>query len=255
MKLLNFQQQGQGQPIVLLHGLFGSLENLGMVARGLESSMQVISIDLPDHGQSYFSDQFSYANYAEAVIQLLDHLEIEQCHMLGHSMGGKVSMQLALQHPQRVQKLIVADIAPVAYPPHHNRIFAGLNNVDLTTITSRSDADKALSMHIEEAGVRQFLLKSLQQTEQGWSWKFNLPLLQRDYEQIAAGIDSEQSFKQPTLFIKGTESDYITTEHRPQIQRLFPHAKAQLMQGCGHWLHAEKPQVFNRLALNFINAG
>ncbi|WP_416304983.1 alpha/beta fold hydrolase [Neptunicella sp. SCSIO 80796] len=253
MKLLNFQEKGAGEAIVLLHGLLGSLDNLGMVTRGIESSLRVIAVDLPDHGQSYFSEQFSYAEYANAVLQLLDHLGIDRCHLVGHSMGGKVAMQLALNHPQRVTKLVVADIAPVAYPAHHTAIFAGLNNVDLATISNRNDADNALAKHISEAGVRQFLLKSLQQTEQGWQWRFNLPLLQRDYALISAGIDSSQTFEQPTLFIKGTESDYIQAEHRESIQRLFPNAKAQLMQGCGHWLHAEKPQQFNRILLNFIH--
>ncbi|MDN4503265.1 alpha/beta fold hydrolase [Alteromonadaceae bacterium BrNp21-10] len=254
MQLLHFKQRGQGQPLLLLHGLFGSLDNLGMVARGLAHHYQVISIDLPDHGNSYHSDHFSYNDYAQAVFKLMDHLELPQASILGHSMGGKVAMSMALTQPKRVEKLIVADIAPVAYPPRHEGIFKGLNNVDLASIKNRQDAEESLAEFIYEAGVRQFLLKSLQQTEQSWQWRFNLAMLQRDYAVLSEGITATTSYTKPTLFIKGELSDYLNTQQRPLITSLFTQAEARVMLGCGHWLHAEKPAEFNRIVTHFINA-
>ncbi|GAB3015631.1 alpha/beta fold hydrolase [Bowmanella dokdonensis] len=251
---LNYQQGGQGQPVILLHGLFGSLENLNGIKRALETDYRVVNLDLPDHGRSPASSHFSYARYAQQVLETLDGLQLDQVALLGHSMGGKVAMQLALDHPDRVVKLLVADIAPVPYPKRHGEVFAGLNNVNLAALDGRQSADRQLAEHIHEPGVRQFLLKSLQKDEERWQWRFNLPLLQAEYDKITGWPDSDRQFKGPTLFIKGGNSDYITAQQRDAIVRQFPNSQGHIIADAGHWLHAEKPAAFNKIARDFIAA-
>ena len=250
---LHFKRAGQGKPIVLLHGLFGSLDNLGAISRELSSEFDVISIDLPDHGRSSHSEQFSYDAYAQQVIDVINLNELEQVSLLGHSMGGKVAMHLALNYPEKVSNLIVADIAPVQYGSRHNKVFDALRAVDLAGINSRKQAEQAMAHFIDEQGVIQFLLRSLvQKPEGGFQWRFNLDMLQRDYHLLTQGISHPNSYEAPTLFIKGGNSDYITNEHRPQIMNLFPTAKAKVIQGAGHWLHAEKPSIFAKLVRDFV---
>ncbi|MBC3764340.1 alpha/beta fold hydrolase [Neptunicella marina] len=254
MNFLNYKITGSGQSLVLIHGLFGSLENLGMIARELQDKYQIISIDLPDHGQSFRTENFSYDTYASAVMQTLDHIGIQRTTILGHSMGGKVAMNIALTQPDLIEKLIIADIAPVKYGSHHTKVFAGLNAVNLQHINNRNEADQMMQTHIKELGVRQFLLKSLYTDNGTFAWRFNLPLLQRDYDRISAEIDADQPFTGDVLFIKGANSDYIRAEYRSAIEKLFPNARAQIMQDCGHWLHAEKPQQFSRIVDKFIQS-
>lgn len=250
---MHFQQAGTGEPILLIHGLFGSLENLGMVRRGLESHFNVVSVDLPDHGSSCRTEQFSFETYAEKILAVMDELAIDKAHIMGHSLGGKVAMYIALHYPHRVNKLIIADIAPVAYPPRHTNVMQGLNAVSLETIEHRKQADQQMAAHVKELGVRQFLLKSLTNDEGQWQWRFNLPLLQRDYPLLSGAIDADSPFNQPTLFIKGGNSDYLLPEHKPHIARLFPNSKARIIAQTGHWLHAEKPDTFNKVVLDFVN--
>ncbi|AWL12129.1 Esterase [Saliniradius amylolyticus] len=251
--MLNYQRAGNGPTLVLLHGLFGSLENLNSIKRALEDSFDVLSLDLPDHGDSPRSERFSYAHYVQQVIELLDSLNIRQCSVLGHSMGGKVAMQLALHHPERVDKLLVADIAPVAYSARHDTVFDGLNAVELDGLKSRTQADKQMAEYIREPGVRQFLLKSLSKTDHGWQWKFNLPLLERDYKAITGWPETQRTFDGPTLFIKGGDSDYITADHQGTIGDHFHAARGKILQGTGHWLHAEKPAAFNKIVQDFLD--
>ena len=256
MSLLNFEQSGQGPALILLHGLFGSLDNLKMISRPLSDYFSTINIDLPDHGLSPQSEFFSYQAYSDAVFAVMDHLQLQSAHILGHSMGGKVAMQMALTHPARVDSLTIGDIAPVNYAPRHDNVFAALNAVPLDTVTSRSEADAYMAKNLDDAGTRQFLLKSLEQTEQGWRWRFNLPLLQRDYSDILQAPMQQMGnqYAGPTLFIKGADSDYIQAAHRNAIEQLFPAAKARIMAGCGHWLHAQKPAEFSRFVRQHIDA-
>lgn len=251
--ILNYDIKGRGEPIVLLHGLFGSLENLGVIARQLEGEYQVISIDLPDHGKSPFSEAFSFDQYAENVAETLHSINASSVNMLGHSLGGKVAMQLALTKPSLVKRLMVADIAPVRYSPRHQNVFNGLQNVDLQQINSRQEADTLMAEHITESGVRQFLLKSLYKTEEdSFAWRFNLEMLIRDYDLLSDAIVADTQYRARTLFIKGGNSDYITREHQSAIGSLFPHAEAKIINGTGHWLHAEKPNVFAGIVSRFL---
>jgi esterase len=239
-------------PLVLIHGLFGSYENLGVIARSLSEQYQVINIDVRNHGQSGHSDQMSYALMVQDLAQTLDELHIASAALLGHSMGGKLAMAFALQYPQRVSKLIVADIAPVAYAPRHNAIFTGLVAIDLATLTSRTEADKQLSAYIAEPGVRQFLLKSLVKSDQRFHWRFNLQALKQHYNALIGAPQIDGCYNGPTLFIKGGNSDYILPEHKAGIMQLFPQAQAKIIQGTGHWLHAEKPAAFTKLVQDFL---
>lgn len=251
--MLNHTIKGQGEPVVLIHGLFGSLENLGVIARQLEEHYQVISIDLPDHGKSPATERFSFETYANLITDTIRSLQIGKAHVLGHSLGGKVAMYIALTQPELINKLIVADIAPVAYAPRHHNVFAALNSFAPENINTRQEADKSMSEHLEDLGVRQFLLKSLYKNDKGqFAWRFNLPLLQRDYADLSQGIDSTSSYDGEVLFIKGGDSDYITMEHQPKIKSLFPNATAKVMAGAGHWLHAQKPFVFAGIAAKFL---
>lgn len=252
--LLHTHCTGSGDPIVLIHGLFGSYENLGIIARSLAEHYHVINIDVRNHGQSPHSEQMTYALMAEDVAETLDHLGLSKVSILGHSMGGKIAMAFALAHPERVDKLILADIAPVAYPARHQQILAGLTAVPLSQIQSRSDADKHLAHYINELGVRQFLLKSLAIQDDHYSWRFNLAALTEQYSKINGELDQKGSFTGECLFIKGELSDYILAEHKPQILAQFPKAQVKTIQGTGHWLHAEKPAIFSRLVQDFLSA-
>ncbi len=252
MSLLNYQIRGEGQPIVLIHGLFGSLENLGMVAKPLSENYQVISIDVRNHGSSFHENSMAYEELASDVINVLAHLNITQAHFLGHSMGGKIAMQIALSYPDKVDKLIVADIAPVHYPPHHQKIMDGLLSLNFATLESRKAADQQLSQYVEDLGVRQFLLRNLTSIDGKLSFKCNLAFIAHCYPQIMHGFDSTQQFTGDTLFIKGGNSNYITSEHREIIGLLFPKSKAKIIAGAGHWLHAEKTVAFNKIVTDFL---
>lgn len=238
--------------LVLIHGLFGSLDNLAVIRRGFEHTHNVLSVDLPDHGSSYCSSVFSFSEYAQSIINLMDTLNINECRLLGHSLGGKVAMKIALTHSERIEKLLIADIAPVAYSPRHHNVINGLSAVKLDEITTRGEATKIMSSHIVEAGVIQFLLKSLYKGDDGWQWRFNLQLLIRDYSRLSEAIEADNQYSGPTLFLKGGQSDYLLPEHKSAIDKLFPNSKAKIIGSAGHWLHSQKPDLFNRLVADFL---
>jgi len=251
-KLLNYQQLGSGKDIVLIHGLFGRLENLNMVAKVLAEDYRVTSIDVRNHGDSFHDSAMDYPLMAQDVVDVMQHLAIDSAAILGHSMGGKIAMELALTKPQFVEKLIVADIAPVEYPAHHSEIIAGLKAIDLTAITQRKDADKKLAQYVDNIGVRQFLLRNLSSENGQFSFKCNIDNIDANYPNIMKTYQGDNTYNGATLFIKGANSDYILPEHRAEILRLFPQSRARVIQGAGHWLHAEKTVAFNRSVLGFL---
>ncbi|MGI0118092.1 alpha/beta fold hydrolase [Zooshikella sp. RANM57] len=254
---LYYRHQGlQGNPpVVLLHGLFGSLENLGSVAKALAEEFSVYSVDLRNHGRSPHHDMMNYELMAGDIIRLLDTLSLAKVMIVGHSMGGKVAMEVALRAPDRVSGVVVADIAPVRYSPHHQQVFAGLQALTLSSITSRAQADRDLSVYVDESAVRSFLLKNLVKTSaSGFQWRMNLSAIAKHYEHIMAGQSSDSSYEKPVLFIKGGASDYIQPRHQEAILSLFPSAGVKVVQNAGHWLHAEKPTIFNRLVSQFLNS-
>jgi len=238
--------------ILLVHGLFGSLDNLSALRRQLTETCQVLSVDLPDHGKSAFTQTFSFAQYAKLISELVDRLKIKQLSIVGHSLGGKVAMQLAINQPELISHLIVLDISPVQYTAHHTKVFQGLNNVMLSVITSRKEADIALSKYVVDSLTRQFLLKSLYHENAIWKWRFNLTLLETDYGKLSAAIGAEQPYLGPVLFIKGENSDYLLPEYKKAVLKLFPNSQAKMISDTGHWLHAEKPELCAKIILAFL---
>ncbi|MEM7210140.1 MAG: alpha/beta fold hydrolase [Pseudomonadota bacterium] len=252
--ILNSRTFGaRGRPVVILHGLFGSLENWASQARALSDEFNVTALDLRNHGQSPHDDQMGYADMAEDVVATMDNLNIDRAHIVGHSMGGKTAMQLALDFPTRARTLTVVDIAPRRYARHHDAIFDALTALDTASLKSRQVADAAIIDAVPELAVRSFLLKNLQRTETGFAWKMNLQVLIDEYESIAAAVESDVPFQNQTLFIKGSASEYIQTNDTPTIQKLFPNARAKIIDGAGHWPHVEKADVFTRILRGFLS--
>jgi len=239
---------------MLIHGLFGNMDNLSALGRQLTESFQVLSIDLPDHGKSAFTQSFSFAHYAKLISELVDSLKIKRLSIVGHSLGGKVAMQMALNQAELISHLIILDIAPVEYTPRHSNVFQGLNNVVLKDISSRKEADTALSKYIKESSTRQFLLKSFYNENDTWKWRFNLEMLQKDYAKISAAITSAQPYTGPVMFIKAEHSDYLQPEHKSAVLQLFPNSQSKLISGTGHWLHAEKPQHCVKIIRAFFSS-
>jgi esterase len=253
---LYFQTHGdRASPLpalVLIHGLFGNSDNLSVIRRHFENDRYVVSIDLPDHGKSQRSETFSFDAAVQKIVALLEELNIPKYVLVGHSLGGKMSMLVAHQRPELISQLVVMDIAPIPYPARHHAVFNGLNSIDLASLNSRNEAKQALSEHLEDPGTQAFLLKSLYQDENGnWAWRFNLPLIVRDYDALSDWQHIPECFNGPTLFIKGAESDYIQSAHQSVIMEQFPQASAKVVQ-AGHWLHAQKPQVVNALITKFL---
>ncbi|WP_407330871.1 alpha/beta fold hydrolase [Enterovibrio sp. 27052020O] len=250
---LNYKIQGEGRPLLLIHGLFGSLDNLGGLARVLAEHYQVYQIDLPNHGLSPRSEHVDYLSQANAVKEFLFQQDLDHVSVVGHSMGGKVAMMLAITNPGLVDQLVVMDIAPVNYEVRrHDAVFAGLHASVQSPITSRKEAEVRLAEHIQEPGVRQFLLKSLAKNENGqFEWRFNIDALETHYSEIT-GWTANGKFDGDTLFLKGADSDYISAQHREDIERQFPHAKAHVIANTGHWLHAEKPDTVARVITRFL---
>ena len=256
---LHAKVQGEGEPVILLHGLFGSWENLGSIARDLATQYQVHSLDLRNHGRSPHVEHMNYPVMAVDVIHYMNRVGIEQAHILGHSMGGKTAMQVALDASDRVGKLMVADIAPVRYPPRHESIIEGLTTLALDRLTSRTEADQYLSNYVKEVPVRQFLLKNLVKSgAANFQWRMNLPAIIKNYTAICDGqYEASRGgdapvFDAPVLFIKGGSSDYITEKYQQAVVALFPKAKMRVIPNTGHWLHAEKPQLFLQIVRRFL---
>lgn len=229
--------------------------NLGALARSLADRYRVHSLDLPNHGRSGWLESMTLEALAARVCDWIADRGIAKAALVGHSLGGKVAMRLALDDPGLVRHLAVADIAPVAYPAHHDGIFAALEAVARAEPASRTEAATLMAAHIPEEGVRQFLLLSLARGEGGrYHWRFNLEGLIRDYATVREALASPAPYPGEVLFIKGELSDYIQEEHREAIESLFPHAQLRVLQGCGHWLHAEQPRLFNAVVGRFLDA-
>lgn len=253
-QLLAASVRGKGQAVILLHGLFGSSDNLGRVATELEKDYEVWRIDLRNHGNSFHSNEMTYPLMVEDVNRTMIAHEIERAHFIGHSMGGKVAMQFALTYPEKVKSLIVADIAPVRYPAHHQAILQGLESLDLTEVKTRKMADELLAKYIDIPGVRQFLIKSLDFSTKGYAkWKFNLKAIFEHYHEILDACYSDKPFTGKTLFIAGGLSDYIKPEYRNETLALFPNTELKIIPETSHWLHAEKPGIFIGLCKRSLN--
>ena len=244
----------QGEPLVILHGFLGASGNWHTLAsKAFAEHVHVFALDQRNHGRSPHSDTFDYPTLADDLRDFLDARGLGAAHVLGHSMGGKTAMFFALAYPERVRKLVVVDIAPRAYPPHHDALLDALNGLDLTAARSRSQIDQSLSTHVADPGVRQFLLKNLAYDREAkrYSWMMNLDVLTRDYHRINVALDGG-TYDCPTLFVRGERSDYIKPEDEPEIRRFFPQAEVVTIPGAGHWVHAEAPEPFAEAVLEFL---
>lgn len=250
---LNFRQFGEatGTPLVLLHGLFGSLENVSMLARQLADDFTVYALDLPNHGRSPSLNNAGLAQYAQAISEWMAQHRLSQAHVVGHSLGGKVAMELALASPEHVNRLVVLDISPVRYSNRHEHIFNGLAAIPLGQIKSRADADKILIEHVNEAAVRSFLLKNLYREDDKFAWRIDLNELHGSYSKLV-GENRQKSFDHPVLFLKGEQSNYILESHRAEVEQRFPKAQLRVVSDTEHWLHAEKPELVARLISRFL---
>ena len=250
---LNYKTFGQGDPLIILHGLFGTLDNWQTVARQLSNHYSVYIVDLRNHGRSPHADEAGYPAMAEDLKVFMENHWIYKAHIMGHSMGGKTAMQLALDYPEMVDKLVVVDIAPKGYKGGHETIFKALFAVDMDALEDRSQAEKILAAYIDDNGVVQFLLKNLtRKKEGGYEWKMNLPVLFRDYDKIVGAIEGHEAFEHPALFIRGEKSTYILDEDWPAILELFPAARLETVLNAGHWVHANNPAAMLSLVENFL---
>lgn len=256
---LNFQRENSPTPVtetplILVHGLFGDKDNLNGIRRLLNQHYHTINIDLRNHGHSPWDTQMDYPSMQQDLLDLLDDLQLEKVVLIGHSMGGKVIMQLALTHPERVKALTVLDMSPVAYAEaHHTQVFAGLAAVSSTeNLQTRQQADLVLSQQVIDPGVRQFLLKSFDAHKPGY-WRFNREVLFTHYSSLMGWHNPQQrTYQGPTLFLRGGQSPYMAEQYFPQIQQQFPNAQGKLLAECGHWLHAEKPQRVASFIMRFL---
>lgn len=244
--MLNILRQGSpsGLPKLLIaHGLFGSARNWGAIAKRLSDSREVISVDMRNHGESPWADTHGYGDLAADLAEVA-HREDGALDVLGHSMGGKAAMMLALTEPALVGRLLVADIAPVSYTHSQSHLIAAMRGLDLDKIDTRGSADAALAGEVEDASVRAFLLQSLDLRSDPPRWRLNLDVLEREMDKITGWPEVMDTFTGPALFLSGARSDYVRPEHRPVIKSLFPEAKFAKIPDAGHWLHAEAPRPF-----------
>lgn len=247
-RLQTEQSAPQGTPLLLIHGLFGSLDNLGVLARGLRDRRQVIQVDVRNHGLSPRSDQMSYAAMAADMFDTLDTLGIEKVSVIGHSMGGKIAMTMASLAAARVEQLVMIDIAPVDYQTRrHDAIFASVNAVTAAGVEQRAQAAELMRQYIDEEGIIQFLLKSFHAGE----WRFNVPVLWDNYAAIS-GWNSLPASPHAALFIRGGDSSYLDNAYRGTLLAQFPHARAHVIADAGHWVHAEKPDAVLRAVRRFL---
>lgn len=248
MLLRHRQYSGDGEPLLILHGLFGSQANWGWHARHLAERFAVYGLDLRNHGASPHDEHMSYAAMAADVIEWLDVQGMQSCHLLGHSMGGKVAMQLAFAEPERVGKLVVADIAPVDYTvaavKSRHPALAAMQEVPVQQMHSRAEADEYLRDSIPEKQVRSFLLTNLERLPQGgYRWRLNLAAIEANLASLSSAPEAPEPYPGPALFLFGEKSAYLQFDHQLEIRRLFPAAKIQLLPDAGHWLNVEQPQA------------
>lgn len=251
---LAYDSFGSGPPLIILHGLLGCKENWRYVARQLGQRFHVFTLDQRNHGQSPHCAEFGYQAMADDLLDFLNNQQLDKVHLLGHSMGGKTAMQFAANYQDRLINLIVEDMAPVAYTPHHLELFAALDKLPLAQLSSRGEANHILQPAIPEPAVRQFLLKNLQRQDSGgYAWRFNLPILRDSYPELIAALKINKPIDIPTLFIRGERSDYLPPSLSPATKKLFTRARMMTIPEAGHWVHADQPAAFLQTVNAFID--
>ena len=246
--------EGYGKPLLILHGFLGMSDNWKTI--GLQfatNGFQVHLLDLRNHGRSFHSDEFSYELMVQDVYDYCKAHNLNKINVIGHSMGGKTAMLFAVTYPERIEKLIIADIGPKFYPQHHQTILQGLNAVDFSKKPSRSEVEEIMSHYITDFGTRQFLLKSLYWQEPGQlAFRFNLAVFNKKIEEIGKALPENAVFSKPTLFMRGGKSDYILNEDFENLKKHFPDSTIETIPDAGHWLHAENPKMFCKIASSFL---
>lgn len=246
---------GEGEPLIIMHGVFGMGDNWQSLGRKWAQDFEVHLLDMRNHGKSPHAEEFSYELMSEDLLEYMDDRQMDKAFIIGHSMGGKTAMLFSVLNPDRVSKLIIADIAPKPYKPHHQEILEALNSLKLDEIKSRTEAEDQFSNKIQDLGTRQFLLKSLYWKEKGLlEWRFNLKVIEREIMKVGDGLVANAIFNGPCLFLRGGNSWYIKDEDEDQILEHFPQASLETIEGAGHWLHAEKPIEFFEIANGFLNS-
>src|SRR5699024_991377 len=252
---------GEGQPLLILLGLFGMSDNWKTFGKGCgdEHGYQVHLIDQRNHGRSGHTDEFSYALMAEDIKEYCVTHQLDNVGLWGHSMGGKTSMHFAVNYPELLQALVVVDIAPKTYPPHHQTILEGLTALNSVKLTSRREADETLAQYIDELSVRQFLLKNLYwekgtDGEKTLVLRMNFPVIKANINAVGQAISDDETFEGNTLFIKGAESGYIEDDDRLLLKRHFPKSQLVTIKNAGHWVHAEQAEEFYQVVTAFLKA-
>lgn len=250
---LHSQVVGAGPPLVMLHGLFGSHQNWQPIARRLSGLFRVHTVDLRNHGASPHHPEISYPAMAADLLGFLDYEAISRAHLLGHSLGGKVAMQFALLHSDRVDKLIAVDVAPRAYESVHDEILEALRELDLTSLRTRTEAEELLAGEIPNHATRRFLLTNLVRVPKGgWRWRINLEALYAHREQLTREVSGSGPVRNPALFLRGQHSDYIRETDLPDIRTLFPGAVIEMVEGAGHWIHVDRPEALLQAVIQFL---
>lgn len=251
---LFYNRYGQtAPPLVILHGLLGANGNWHTLSRtAFQEVATVYAVDQRNHGRSPHTDRIDYPSMAADLRDFIDQHDLAPASLLGHSMGGKTAMQTALSYPTRVDRLIVVDMAPKAYPPRHTEILDALARIDPTEYSDRDAIDDALAEDVSSWAIRQFLLKNLDYDGDQYTWKMNLDAIRDHYDDITAPITADTTFEGPALFVRGGNSDYVENEDRDDIRMLFPKAELVTVEDAGHWVHAEAPEALAEIVTDFL---
>lgn len=250
---LHYKHSGTGEPVLILHGLFGMLDNWQTFSRYLSQKYSVYSIDLRNHGRSPHSDAFDYPTLGDDIIEFITTHNLGRIHLIGHSLGGKVAMQVALSHPDSIDHLMIVDMAPKAYASGHDEIIDALLSIQPAEMQSRKHIEEALMDKLRDPGIVLFLMKNIARREDGpLYWRMNLPVLVAQYQNITAAITSTTVFDGPTLFVRGGRSRYIQDSDWPEILKLFPHAQLRTVEQAGHWVHADQLDELIRITEEFL---
>lgn len=250
---LNFEVHGDGHPLILVHGFLGALDNWRSMSKRLATRYRVHLIDLRNHGHSPHSETMSYSVMARDLSEFVLEHGIESAFVLGHSLGGKVAMQFALECPDLVDKLIVADIAPKAYPPAHRTLLAALRQLNVSTLKSYAEADTALAAAIGDAALRRFVIKNLEHgSDGGFRWRIALEPIIANYDELTQAITISNAFDKPVCFLRAGRSDYVEESDLALIRSLFPRAELRAIPDAGHWLHIDAPDEFFRIVTEFF---
>ena len=253
-QILHFSEYGHGEPLLILHGLFGSSKNWQTLAKQFAEHFTVFSVDMRNHGDSFHDPEMNYEAMADDVRDLVNHLDIERCHLIGHSMGGKAAMVFTHQHPQMVAKLVVADIAPLSYQHSHDQLIGPVMAVNLTELKSRAEADNLLKAGIADPMLRGFLLQNLVREGESWRWKVNWSAIQQQMNELILFPLEANDWRidTPTLFVRGENSDYVDSNGLSVINQHFSQVSVQTISKAGHWLHAEQPKQFLLTVSGFL---